>query len=112
MAIKFTIRETYELAREQVTIQEVTGLQEAIFRLEANASETLYAAVLDRRNAHGSVPENKLVELVHSRLQEDIGSVFEETPQPMTVRTKGDDTDTLSSITKRGHRAHRYARNY
>ena len=100
-SIGATIRKEYKFHAAQLGFQEHTGTETSIVRHGANLNAKLrYTAVLDLKDAYGSVPRDLLMQRVRTCLSKHTADQIALQLQPMTICTKNDPSGTMATITR------------
>ena len=99
-AIGAMIREEYTFHPTQLGFREKAGTETAILRHAAGTENGFkYTAVLDLKGAYPSVPRDKLMETVKTKLSARTASMIALELQPQEIFTKGDVTGTTGTVT-------------
>ena len=100
-AVGATIRKEYKFHGAQLGFQEHTRTETAIVRHGDNLNAKLcYAAVLDLKDAYGSVPRDLLMQRVRACLSKRTADQIALQLQPMAICTKYDPSGTMATITR------------
>ena len=99
-AIGAMIRTEYTFHPTQLGFREKAGTETALIRHAASTSKGFkYTAVLDLKGAYPSVPRDKLMEKVNSKLSPQTAAMIALELQPETITTKGDISGTTATVT-------------
>ena len=98
-AIGSLIRQDYKFHTAQLGFREQAGTETAVVRHAAGTADgLLYTAVLDLKSAYPSVPRDKLMSIVRTRLPKETAAMIALELQPMAITTKGDESGTSGIV--------------